>query len=70
MLGYNATENEPHPRYFVITTYELDYLKGKVLTLGLYADDLKSNERFYRFFDSLIFQYVLGDKFPRDSLRN
>jgi len=65
LLDYNATENEPNPRKFVVATYELDYMKGKVVTLGLYTDDLKGNERFWRFFDSLIFQYVLVDKAHR-----
>ena len=60
LLDYNATENEPDPRKFTIATYEFDYKRGKVLTMGLYTDDLKGNERFWRFFDSLIFQYVLG----------
>jgi len=65
LLDYNATENEPNPRKFVVATYELDYKKGKVLTLGLYTDDLKGNQRFWRFFDSLIFQYALEDKVRR-----
>jgi len=59
LLDYNATENEPNPRKFTIATYEYDFQKGKVLTMGLYTDDLKGNERFWRFFDSLIFRYVL-----------
>jgi hypothetical protein len=59
LLDYNATENERHPRKFVVATCELDYKKGKVLALGLYTDDLKGNQRFWKFFDSLIFQYVL-----------
>jgi glutaredoxin-related protein len=62
LLDYNATENEPNPRKFVVATYELEYEKGKVITLGLYTDDIKGNQRFWRFFDSLIFQYVLGEK--------
>jgi N,N-dimethylformamidase beta subunit-like, C-terminal len=62
LLDYNATENKPNPRKFVVATYELEYKKGKVITLGLYTDDLKGNQRFWRFFDSLIFQYVLREK--------
>ena len=65
LLDYNATENEPDPRKFTIATYEFDYKRGKVLTMGLYTDDLKGNERFWRFFDSLIFQYVLGQNVHR-----
>ena len=61
LLNYNATENESNPRDFIIATYELDYKKGKVIALGLYTDDLLFyNERFKRFFDSLMFQYALG----------
>jgi N,N-dimethylformamidase beta subunit-like protein len=60
LLDYNATENKPNPRKFTVATYEMDHERGKVLTMGLYTDDLKENERFWRFFDSLIFQYVLG----------
>jgi hypothetical protein len=60
LLDYNATENNPNPRKFVIATYELEYKKGKVITLGIWTDDtLFKNDRFLRFFDSLLFQYVL-----------
>jgi hypothetical protein len=62
LLDYNATKVKPNSKKFVVATYELDYKKGKVITLGLYTNDLEGNQRFWRFFDSLIFQYVLGDK--------
>ena len=62
LLDYNATENKSNPRKFVIATYAMDYGNGKVLTMGLYTDDLKGNQRFWDFFDSLIFEYVLRDK--------
>ena len=62
LLDYNATINKPDPGKFVIATYELEYKKGKVITLGLYTvNKLFENERFLRFFDSLLFQYALGD---------
>jgi hypothetical protein len=62
LLDYNATVNKPDPGRYVIATYELEYKKGKVITLGLYTvNKLFENERFLRFFDSLLFQYVLGD---------
>ena len=62
LLDYNATINKPDPGKFVIATYELVYKKGKVITLGLYTvNKLFENERFLRFFDSLLFQYALGD---------
>jgi hypothetical protein len=61
LLDYNATINRPDAKPFVIATYELEYKKGKVITLGLYTvNKLFENERFLRFFDSLLFQYVLG----------
>jgi len=65
LLDYNATENKPNPRNFVIATYAMEYGNGKVLTLGLYTDDLKGNHRFWSFFDSLLFEYVLGDRVPK-----
>ena len=52
LLDYNATEDEPNPRKFVVTTYELDYKQGKVISLSVYTDHLKKNDRFWRFFDS------------------
>ncbi|HEY9490684.1 MAG TPA: N,N-dimethylformamidase beta subunit family domain-containing protein, partial [Nitrososphaeraceae archaeon] len=56
LLDYNATINKPDPGKFVIATYELEYKKGKVITLGLYTvNKLFENERFLRFFDSLLF---------------
>lgn len=66
LLDYNETENKADPRKFVIATYELEYKKGSVLALGLYTEDLnEGNQRYWRFFDSLIFQYVLGEKVNR-----
>ena len=65
LLDYNATENKPNPRQFVIATYVMGYGNGQVLTFGLYTDDLKGNQRFWNFFDSLIFEYVLGDKLQK-----
>jgi glycine cleavage system H lipoate-binding protein len=62
LLDYNATEDEPNPRKFIVATYELDYKKGKVITLGFYSDHLKKNDRFWRFFDSLLYQYPLGQQ--------
>jgi len=65
LLDYNATAlthstestNLNHPK---IATYEFNYKKGKVIGLGLYSDDIlwSNNERFLRFFDSLLFKYA------------
>ena len=35
LLDYNATVNRPDPGEFTIATYEMEYKKGKVITLGL-----------------------------------
>jgi len=60
--AYNASESKFLPRNFKIATYELGYQKGKVITLGLYADDLLFyNGKFRQFFDSLLYYYVFRD---------
>jgi hypothetical protein len=61
LLDYNATINGD-PRKFVIATYELDYKRGKVITLGIWTvNKLFDNDRFLRFFDTLLFQYALRE---------
>ena len=63
LLDYNATS----PAAFisnmsggvVIATYELNYLKGKVIALGLYSDDIMTNGGFDRYLDSLLIQYAV-----------
>jgi hypothetical protein len=45
-----------------IATYELDYGKGKVISLGIYADDVIKNYRFNKFLDSMLLRYSLKDK--------
>jgi hypothetical protein len=45
-----------------IATYQLDYGKGKVISLGIYADDIMKNYRFNKFLDSLLLKYTLKDK--------
>ncbi|MBV9667510.1 MAG: hypothetical protein JO327_05195 [Nitrososphaeraceae archaeon] len=42
----------------VIGTYELNYQKGKVVALGIYSDDIISNNKFDKFFDSLLLKYA------------
>ena len=42
----------------VIATYELNYQKGKVIALGIYSDDIISNTKFDKFFDSLLLKYA------------
>ncbi len=62
LLDYNATINRPDPGQIVIATYELEYKKGKVITLGIWTvNKLFENDRFLRFFDSLLYQYALKE---------
>jgi len=57
--AYNASNSKFLPKDFKIATYELGYQKGKVITLGLYTDDqLFKNDKFKKFFDSLLYYYV------------
>ena len=62
LLDYNATINRPDPGQFVIATYELEYKKGKVITLGIWTvNKLFENDRFLRFFDSLLYRYAIRE---------
>ena len=59
LMNYNASlSGYPIQTRPVIATYELNYQKGKVISLGIYSDDIISNGRFDRFFDSLLLQYA------------
>jgi len=42
----------------VIATYELNYQKGKVISLGIYSDDIITNKKFDQYFDNLILHYA------------
>ncbi len=66
LLNYNATIPSNISRdisnktgSIVVGTYELNYLKGKVIALGLYSDDIITNGSFDRYFDSLLLQYAV-----------
>ena len=62
MLDYNATvpaDNSNKSGGVVIATYELNYLKGKVIAIGLYSDDIINNGSFDRYFDNLVLQYAV-----------
>jgi len=57
--AYDVGDNKFLPSDFKIATYELDYKNGKVITLGLYTDDLLFyNDKFRQFFDGLLYYYV------------
>lgn len=66
LLNYNATIPSNISRdisnktgSIVVATYELNYLKGKVIALGLYSDDIITNGSFDRYFDSLLLHYAV-----------
>lgn len=65
LLDYNASgvyyklsapASSPSIRH-VIATYELNYQKGRVIAIGIYSDDIITNGKFNRYFDSLLFRY-------------
>jgi hypothetical protein len=43
----------------IIATYELKYQKGKVIALGIYADDIITNNKFDKYFDNLLLRYAM-----------
>jgi hypothetical protein len=42
----------------VIATYELNYQKGKVISFGIYSDDIITNKKFVHYFDNLVLHYA------------
>ena len=74
LLDYNATISDCNNALDVkdpvkickdlhIAAYEHDYKKGKVVALGIYPNSaVMDNDRFNRFFDSLLLKYVEGSK--------
>ena len=58
----SSQNNNNNTTKMEIATYELDYGKGKVISLGIYADDVIKNYRFNKFLDSLLLRYSLKDK--------
>ena len=58
LLNYNASmSNWKLASKLVVATYELTYGKGKVISLGIYSDDIIGNGSFDRFLDSLLLKY-------------
>jgi hypothetical protein len=43
----------------IIATYELRYQRGKVIALGIYADDIITNNKFDKYFDNLLLRYAM-----------
>ena len=59
LINYGAVIPKQNPFQGVtIATYELDYLKGKVIMISLYGQKLVDNETFLRFLDSPVLKLV------------
>jgi hypothetical protein len=43
----------------IIATYELKYQRGKVIALGIYSDDIITNNKFDMYFDNLLLIYAI-----------
>ena len=43
---------------YMIAAYELLFGKGKVISLGVFGDDIVHNQNFLKFFDSIIFSNI------------
>jgi hypothetical protein len=43
----------------IIATYELRYQRGKVIALGIYSDDVITNNKFDTYFDNLLLRYAI-----------
>ncbi|PWU82476.1 MAG: hypothetical protein DLM72_01785 [Candidatus Nitrosopolaris wilkensis] len=58
LMNYNASLlHYPIPSLRpVIAAYELNYQKGKVISFGIYSDDIITNEKFDQYFDNLVLQ--------------
>ncbi len=59
LMNYNASLlHYPIPSLRpIIATYELNYQKGRVVSLGIYSDDIITNESFDKYLDNLVSQY-------------
>lgn len=62
ILDYGASFPDGYKHLFsskpVIAAYELQYLRGKAIVVGLFADDIIRNESFGRFFRDLLVNHV------------
>ena len=62
LLDYNVTLPTINPKDFHdfrIAAYEHNYKEGKVIQFGIYpSDDVLNNDRFNRFFDSILLKYI------------
>ena len=61
LMNYNASllnYSIPSIKKPVIATYELNYQRGNLISLGIYSDDIIANDKFDRYFNSLFLQYA------------
>ena len=60
LMNYNASiaNKDSKPTKILVATYTLNYKKGKVIVLGIYSDDIIANNKFSRYFDSLLLRYT------------
>ena len=42
----------------LVAAYELEYGKGKVISFGIFGDDIILNKEFLKFFDEIFFSHV------------
>jgi hypothetical protein len=59
LMNYNASLSHYPIQSLrpVIATYELNYQKGKVISFGIYSDDIIMNERIDKYLNNLVLQY-------------
>jgi hypothetical protein len=55
----SSSKVEDIARKHIIATYELKYQRGKVIALGLYTDDIITNNKFDKYFDNLLLRYAM-----------
>ncbi len=60
LLNYDVNSTSLQRQNKVVATYELNYLKGGVIALGIYSDDIITNSTFDTYLDNLIFRYASG----------
>lgn len=60
LLNYDVNSTSLQRQNMVVATYELNYLKGRVIALGIYSDDIITNSTFDTYLDNLIFRYASG----------
>ena len=62
LLDYNSSDTRYH-----IATYELPYVKGKVIGTGIWTETFMQNRLFEPFFDDLLLNHALPDSFRTET---